>query len=104
VKIAPRDEATSLRQRYQTARAPVKEEVDAYFAEKAAREAENLRRKQELCTRAEALADSTEWMKASEELKALQAKWKEVGPAPRKAGGAGWKRVRGGCERAFRPR
>ena len=67
VRIAPRDEATSLRQRYQTARAPIKEKLDAYFAEKAARENENLRLKQELAGKAEALADSTEWMKASEE-------------------------------------
>ena len=91
VRIAPRDEATSLRQRYQTARAPIKEKLDAYFAEKAARENENLRLKQELAGKAEALADSTEWMKASEELKGLQARWKEIGPAPRKAGDAVWK-------------
>ncbi|HZM52406.1 MAG TPA: DUF349 domain-containing protein, partial [Vicinamibacteria bacterium] len=90
VRIAPRDEATSLRQRYQTARAPIKEKLDAHFAEKAARENENLRLKQELASKAEALADSTEWMKASEELKGLQARWKEIGPAPRKAGDAVW--------------
>ena len=101
VKIAPRDEATSLRQRYQTARAPVKERVDAYFSEKAAREGENLRLKQELATRAEALAESTDWMKASEELKGLQAKWKEVGPAPRKAADTVWKRFRGACDTFF---
>jgi hypothetical protein len=101
VRIAPRDEATSLRQRYQTARAPIKEKLDAHFAEKAARENENLRLKQELAGKAEALADSTEWMKASEELKALQARWKEIGPAPRKAGDAVWKRFRGACDRFF---
>ena len=101
VRIAPRDEATSLRQRYQTARAPIKEKLDAYFAEKAARENENLRLKQELAGKAEALADSTDWMKASEELKALQARWKEIGPAPRKAGDAVWKRFRGACDRFF---
>jgi Domain of Unknown Function (DUF349) len=101
VRIAPRDEATSLRQRYQTARAPIKEKLDAYFAEKAARENENLRLKQELAGKAEALADSTEWMKASEELKALQARWKEIGPAPRKAGDAVWKRFRGACDTFF---
>jgi hypothetical protein len=101
VKIAPRDEATSLRQRYQTARAPVKERVDAYFTEKAAREGENLRLKQELATRAEGLAESTDWMKASEELKGLQAKWKEVGPAPRKAADAVWKKFRGACDKFF---
>jgi hypothetical protein len=101
VKIAPRDEATSLRQRYQAARAPVKERLDAYFAEKAAREGENLRLKQELAARAEALAESTDWMKASEELKALQAKWKEIGPAPRKAADAVWRRFRGACDKFF---
>jgi Domain of Unknown Function (DUF349) len=101
VRIAPRDEATSLRQRYQTARAPIKEKLDAYFAEKAARENENLRLKQELAGKAEALADSTEWMKASEELKALQARWKEIGPAPRKPGDTVWKRFRAACDRFF---
>jgi len=101
VRIAPRDEATSLRQRYQTARAPIKEKLDAHFAEKAARENENLRLKQELAAKAEALADSTEWMKASEELKGLQARWKEIGPAPRKAGDAVWKRFRGACDTFF---
>jgi uncharacterized protein DUF349 len=101
VRIAPRDEATSLRQRYQAARAPIKEKLDAYFAEKAARENENLRLKQELAGKAEALADSTEWMKASEELKALQARWKEIGPTPRKAGDAVWKTFRGACDRFF---
>jgi uncharacterized protein DUF349 len=101
VRIAPRDEATSLRQRYQTARAPIKEKLDAHFAEKAARENENLRLKQELAGKAEALADSTEWMKASEELKALQARWKEIGPAPRKPGDAVWKRFRAACDRFF---
>ena len=101
VRIAPRDEATSLRQRYQTARAPIKEKLDAHFAEKAARENENLRLKQELAGKAEALAESTEWMKASEELKALQARWKEIGPAPRKAGDAVWKRFRAACDTFF---
>jgi Domain of Unknown Function (DUF349) len=101
VRIAPRDEATSLRQRYQTARAPIKEKLDAYFAEKAARENENLRLKQELAGKAEALADSMEWMKASEELKGLQARWKEIGPAPRKPGDAVWKRFRAACDRFF---
>jgi hypothetical protein len=101
VKTAPRVEAESLRHRYQAARAPLKERLDAYFTAKAAAEAENLRLKQELCVRAEALADSTEWLKASEELKALQARWKEIGPSPRKGAEAIWKRFRSACDRFF---
>ncbi|HUG55194.1 MAG TPA: DUF349 domain-containing protein [Vicinamibacteria bacterium] len=101
VKTVPRVEAESLRQRYQAARAPLKERLDAYSAAKAATEAENLRLKQELCARAEALADSTEWLKASEELKGLQSRWKEVGPAPRRAAEAVWKRFRAACDHFF---
>lgn len=101
VKTAPRGEAETLRHRYQAARGPVKEKLDAYFAAKSAREAENLRLKQELAARAEALADSTDWLKASDELKALQARWKEIGAAPRRAADAVWKRFRGACDRFF---
>jgi len=101
VRNAPRGEAETLRQRYQSARAPLKEKIDAYFAAKAAREAENLRIKEELAARAEALADSTDWLKASEELKTLQARWKEIGPAPRRQADAVWKRFRSACDRFF---
>ena len=101
VRTAPRGEAETLRQRYQAARAPLKEKIDAYFAAKAAREAENLRLKEELAARAEALADSTDWLKASEELKTQQARWKEIGPAPRRQADAVWKRFRAACDRFF---
>jgi hypothetical protein len=98
---APRDEAVTLRERYQAARAQVKARLDAYFAKKAADEAENLRRKEALCERAETLADSTDWLRTSEELKALQAQWKEIGPVPRHRAEAAWQRFRGACDRFF---
>lgn len=103
-RYAPKDEAEALRQRYQAARALVRHKLDAFFARKTAEEVENLKQKEALCVRAEALADSTEWLKASEELKALQARWKQVGPAPRRQAEAVWKRFRSACDRFFRRR
>jgi hypothetical protein len=100
-RLAPRDEAQALRDRYQAARGQLRARLDAFFAEKAQREAENLKRKEALCERAEALADSTDWLAAAEELKALQSRWKEVGPAPHKRSEAVWKRFRTACDRFF---
>lgn len=101
VRQAPRDQAEALRERYQAARGPVRARLDAYFARKAEQEAERLGQKQALCERAEALADSTEWLKASEELKALQARWKGIGPTSHRRSQALWKRFRVACDRFF---
>lgn len=45
---------------------------------------QNMHLKNELLQKAIDLKDSTEWDKTSNELKALQQKWKEVGPVPEK--------------------
>jgi hypothetical protein len=100
-RLAPRDEAHALRDRYQAARGQVRARLDAYFAQKAQQEAENLRQKEAFCERAEALAGSTDWLKAAEELKALQARWKQVGPVPHKRSEEVWARFRKACDRFF---
>ena len=41
---------------------------------------QNLAQKQALCERAEALADSTDWVKTATAIQALQAEWKTIGP------------------------
>ncbi|MBS1556018.1 MAG: DUF349 domain-containing protein [Bacteroidetes bacterium] len=45
---------------------------------------QNLKLKEEIVAKAVALKDSTDWDKTSNELKALQAQWKEIGPVPEK--------------------
>jgi hypothetical protein len=98
---APKDQADALRQRYQAARAAVKARLDAYFERRASAEAKGLEERNAICARAEALAESTEWVKSAEELKALQARWKEAGPAPHRKAEALWKRFRAACDRFF---
>ena len=50
---------------------------------------------------AEALADSTDWVKTATEIQALQAEWKTIGPVTRGSEKAVWERFRGACDRFF---
>ncbi len=62
---------------------------------------ENLRLKEELCEKAEALMDSVEWNKATDQFIALQKQWKEIGPVARKQSDIVWKRFRAACDAFF---
>jgi len=61
----------------------------------------NLARKEELCAKAETLADSSEWERAASELKKLQAEWKTIGPVRKSKSEAVWQRFRTACDRFF---
>ncbi len=63
--------------------------------------ADNLEKKQRLCERAEALKDSTEWKKATDEFIALQKEWKTIGPVSRRNNNALWKRFISACDYFF---
>jgi hypothetical protein len=62
---------------------------------------ENAQAKRELCERAEALADSTDWEATTAAMKELQAAWKRSGPPPRAEADALWARFRTACDRFF---
>lgn len=61
----------------------------------------NLQLKTELCEAAEALRASEEWKKTTDELIALQAKWKEIGAVSRRYSDQIWKRFRAACDAFF---
>jgi hypothetical protein len=63
--------------------------------------AENLARKEALCARAEALADSEDWDATATEVKRLQAEWKTVGPVRRSRSEVLWRRFHEACDRFF---
>jgi len=62
----------------------------------------NLQLKTDLCMQAEALSNSTEWRKTSDELVTIQKKWKEIGPVPRKYSDPLWHRFRTACDAFFK--
>ena len=61
----------------------------------------NLKLKTEICEAAEALKQSEEWKKATDQLISLQARWKEIGPVSRRYSDAVWKRFRAACDEFF---
>jgi uncharacterized protein DUF349 len=63
--------------------------------------AENLAKKEALCQRAEAAAQSTDWDTAAAEIKKLQAEWKTIGPVKKTRSEAIWQRFRAACDTFF---
>ncbi len=101
IGFAPRKQNNAIYERFRRA-------CDMFFTRKrefyaANKEAQmnNLQMKTDLCIQAEALQDSTEWKKTTQDLINLQKKWKEIGPVPKKYSDQIWKRFRAACDRFF---
>ncbi|HXG90151.1 MAG TPA: DUF349 domain-containing protein [Vicinamibacterales bacterium] len=101
VAAAPRSQAETLWTRFKAAQDQVYDKCKDYFAQQAAERQDNLKKKEEMCVRAEALADSTDWVKTADTIKALQTEWKTVGAVTRGHEKAVWERFRGACDRFF---
>lgn len=101
IGFAPKKDNTKVYERFRAA-------CDAFFARKREFYSEvkddmekNLRLKEEICEAAEKLQDSEEWKAATDELLALQARWKEIGAVSRRHSDAIWKRFRAACDKFF---
>ena len=101
IGFAPKKDNTKVYERFRAA-------CDAFFARKREFYSEvkddmekNLRLKEEICEAAEKLQESEEWKAATDELLALQARWKEIGAVSRRHSDAIWKRFRAACDKFF---
>ena len=101
VRTAPREKGRELWQRYKTIEAEVRERCESFFQQMAVERGDNLKAKETLCEQVEALADSTDWIRTAEAIKALQAQWKTIGPVPPGHEKAVWERFRAACDRFF---
>ena len=82
--------------------------MDSFFAKKKEffaslkdKQSENLERKINLCIEAEALKDSNDWKKTTEQFKRIQEEWKTIGPVPKRHADKIWKRFRAACDTFF---
>ncbi|MGE4069255.1 MAG: DUF349 domain-containing protein [Vicinamibacterales bacterium] len=98
---APRSQAETLWTRFKTAQEQVYDKCKDFFAQQAVERQENLRKKEALAAQAEALAESSDWVKTAEALKVLQAEWKAIGPVTRGHEKSVWERFRAACDRFF---
>ena len=86
-----------------------RQQCDSFFSQKAeyyksirSEQNDNLKKKIELCEKAEALKDSTEWRKTTDMLVKLQSDWKAIGPVPHKQSQQVWDRFKGACDAFFK--
>ena len=98
---APRAQAQALWHRYRQAADPIQAKAREFFAQRSEERKANLDKKLELIARAEAVAQSTDWIKTAEELKKLQTEWQAIGPVPRQDTRTTWKRFREACDAFF---
>ena len=98
---APRAQAQALWHRYRQAADPIQARAREFFAQRVEERKGNLERKLAIIERAEALSQSTDWIKTAEELKKLQADWQAIGPVPRPDTRVTWKRFREACDAFF---
>jgi hypothetical protein len=101
VALAPRAQGEAMWRRFKTAQDEVFARTAAFLAAQNEERVANLGRKQALCERAEALADSTDWIRTATEIQKLQADWKTIGAAVRGHEKAIWERFRAACDRFF---
>ena len=101
IGFAPQKMNTKIFERFRTA-------CDDFFKRKAehfkalkGNMNENLEKKKQMCERAEALKDSTDWKATAEILTKLQKEWKEVGPVAKKYSEPIWKRFVTACDYFF---
>ncbi len=97
----PRAQGDALWKRFKAAHDEVWKKCESHFAAQAEERAQNLAKKIALCERAEALAESTQWIQTADEIKKLQAEWKTIGPVSRGQEKAIWERFRVPCDRFF---
>ncbi|MCF8367002.1 MAG: DUF349 domain-containing protein [Bacteroidales bacterium] len=76
-------------------------EKKEYFSKLKDQQINNYNMKIDLCVRAEAAKDSTDWRQTSRDLITMQKEWKDIGPVPRKHSDKIWKRFRAACDEFF---
>ena len=101
IGFAPKKDNNRIYERFRTACDRFFEAKRRFYASLKSEMEHNLALKTELCEAAEALAGSEEWKKTTDELIALQARWKQIGLVSRRHSDAVWKRFRAACDRFF---
>ena len=101
IGFAPKKDNTRIYERFRAACDRFFEAKREFYAGVKTEMEHNLQLKNEICEAAEALQNSDDWKHATDELIALQTKWKEVGAVSRRYSDQVWKRFRAACDKFF---
>lgn len=97
----PKEQNESVWGRFKDFRNHFYRQKNNFFKHLNKEKTENLSAKEALCAKAEALKDSEDWLKTTNELIRLQGEWKKVGPVTEKHSDEVWKRFRSACDAFF---
>ena len=98
---APRVKNDLIWKRFKTSLDSFYSNKRSFFSALKESQMENYSKKLVLCEQAEAIKESTDWKKVTNELIGFQKEWKEIGPVPRKYSDKIWKRFRAACDEFF---
>lgn len=101
IGFAPQKDNTKIYERFRKACDKFFELKRAFYEQLKAEMEHNLQLKTEICERAEALKESEQWKKATDEYIAMQKQWKEIGAVSRRYSDDVWKRFRAACDYFF---
>ncbi len=98
---APRVKNDLIWKRFKTSLDSFYSDKRSFFSSLKESQMENYSKKLALCEQAEAIKESTDWKKVTNDLIGFQKEWKEIGPVPRKYSDKIWKRFRAACDEFF---
>ena len=101
IGFAPKKDNNKIYDRFRTACDEFFNKKRDFYSKNKELQQNNLQMKLDLCMQAEALKDSTDWKKTTQDLINIQKQWKEIGPVPRKHSDTVWKRFRAACDYFF---
>ncbi len=101
IGFAPRKDNNRIYDRFRKACDTFFDAKREYYSKNKELQQNNLQQKIDLCVQAEALKDSTDWKKTTQDFINIQKRWKEIGPVSRKQSDAVWKRFRAACDYFF---
>jgi len=98
IGFAPQKMNTKIFERFRSACDEFFKRKSEHFKSLKVNMNENLEKKKQMCEKAEALKDSTDWKATAEILTKLQKEWKEIGPVAKKHSESIWKRFVSACD------
>ncbi|MCD4682785.1 MAG: DUF349 domain-containing protein, partial [Bacteroidales bacterium] len=98
---APRKQNDEIWERFKTSLDTFFTGRKEYFQKIKEEQLNNYNFKLDLCAQAEAVKNSTDWKRTTQELIHMQKEWKKIGPVPKKYSDKVWKRFRAACDEFF---
>ncbi len=101
IGFAPKKDNNTIYERFRSVCDSFFEKKRDFFKSYKHEQQENYNLKVDLCEKAEALKDSTDWKTTTDKLIKIQKDWKLIGPVPRRQSDAIWNRFRAACDFFF---